>query len=383
MRGRRMKGHKNVAQVCTQSLSYWILLRLIPGPDQASHPEPGGRYTLKLALFIPVAQYILEQGVSIPVEVSRLLKRCVSLRLKASRQFAAASDPNDDSHRYFIDVLVKIRDLFEEFITKSTPSATFDASAKATGVPENLSNKFAALDVDDFEDDAEDVPDIQLPGVASSPETTSFEPEMSLGEAVNAVVIFLEDMERTREYIVALWRDYKLEKVDLITAAVTTNTALELMKKPHDDFVQRVMPVFNHDFQKMIWFTFIALRGHSTGNPDWDMPLYNEVDSRDLDLARVYDFLMIPFISTLNGFTDLIHDNSVPVCRAGHWGIYDPEANFGKMPFLERWEQYQILLADSFTDMYFLLGLGDSKRRMPQVSAGNRITSRRQCVLCR
>jgi len=225
-----------------------------------------------LALFVPVAQYILEQGVSIPVEVTRILRRRVSLRVKASRQFAAASDPNDDSHRYFIDVLVKIRDLFEQVITNSA-SPSSDPSPKANAVPETLSNKFAVLDVDDFEEDAEDIPDIQLPGVASSPETTSFEPEMSLGEAVNAVVIFLEDMERTRQYIVALWQDYKLEKVDLITAAVTTNTALELMKKPHDDFVSRVMPVFNHDFQKMIWFTFIALRGHSTGNPNWDMPL--------------------------------------------------------------------------------------------------------------
>jgi len=349
------------------------MLRLIAGPDRACHPEPDGRYTLKLALFVPVAQYILEQGVTIPVEVTRLLKSCVSLRLKASRQFAAASDTNDDSHRYFIDVLIKIRDLFEQAITKSIASPPSDASAeanavpsaKANAVPEPLSNKFAALAVDDFEEDAEDVPDIQLPGVASSPDTTSFEPEMSLGEAVNAVVIFLDDMERTREYIIALWRDYKLEKVDLITAAVTTNTALELMKKPHDDFVQRVMPVFNHDFQKMVWLTFIALRGLSTGNPNWDMPSYNEVNSRDIKLARVYDFLMIPFISTLNGFTDLIHDNTVPVCRAGHWGIYDPTANFGKMPFLERWEQYQILLAESFTDMYFLLGLGDPRQQLP------------------
>lgn len=75
---------------------------------------------------------------------------------------------------------------------------------------------------------------------------------------------------------------------------------------------------------------------------------------------------MIPFITTINGFTDLISDNSVPVCRAGYWGNYDPTASFDKMPFLERWEQYQILLAESFTDMYFLIGLGDPLRRMPQ-----------------
>jgi hypothetical protein len=92
------------------------------------------------------------------------------------------------------------------------------------------------------------------------------------------------------------------------------------------------------------------------------------VDGRDLEIARIYDLLMIPFITTLNAFTDIIVDNTVPVCRAGEWGHYDPSADFGRMPFLERWKQYQILLAESITDMYFLLGLGDRSHRFPSCS---------------
>lgn len=134
------------------------------------------------------------------MEVTRLPKRSLNLRIKSSRQYAAAQDPKNDSHQYFNDILTNIYALFELAAAESTPNLKSDTD------PEIITNKFAVLAVDDFEEDAEDVPDIQLPGVATSTEAASFEPEMSLGEAVNAVVIFLEDMERTREYVIALWR---------------------------------------------------------------------------------------------------------------------------------------------------------------------------------
>jgi len=224
--------------------------------QEATDPASTGRYTLKLSLYPEVAQFIVDQGVSVPVEVLRILKRCISLRLKVSRRFLATADPGNESHQYFIDILIKIRGLFDNVDHKSNSTD-----------PVHLSNHFSELSTDDLEEeeDAEDVPDIQLPGVASSTSRSTFEPEMSLAEAINAVMIFLGDMENTRVYIMDLWLDYKLGTVDLVTAAVTTNTALELLQRPHASLMQRVMPTFEHDFITMICAIFSAFRGRPPG----------------------------------------------------------------------------------------------------------------------
>ena len=290
---------------------------------------------------------------SIPTDVIKILKRCVTLRLKALRRFAAFADPKNETHRYFVNVLIKIGGLFEKTNrvsdTQSTP----------------LSNSFSALSVDETEDDAEDVPDIQLPPVPSSMPNVHFEPEMSVAEAVNAVIIFLEDLETTRVYVMELWKDYKNQALDLVTAAVTTNTALELLKKPHDDLMKRVMPVFNNDFQFMMWAVFVVLRGRTTGQPALDMPAFNLVDPADTNIGHIYDFLMTPFMQNLGGLAQLISDQTVPVYKPGYFGYYNPRADFSKFAFPARWQQYQILLAESFTDIYFLLSVGDPKSKLP------------------
>jgi hypothetical protein len=254
-------------------------------------PELAGRYTLKLSLYPEVAQFIVNQGAAVPVEVIRILKRCITLRLKASRQFVATSDPSNESHRFFIDILIKVRGVLDTVDPRVDPKD-----------PVRISNQFSELTVDDLEEEenAEDLPDIQLPGVASSTSRSTFEPEMSLAEAINAVLIFLGDMENTRLYIMDLWRDYKLGTVDLVTAAVTTNTALKLLERPHASLMQRVMPSFHHDFTTMICAIFSIFRGRKDGESA-GIPLFNQVDGKDLELGLIYDFLMLPFHAVPRG----------------------------------------------------------------------------------
>lgn len=290
-----------------------------------------------------VAQYIVDRGAIIPVEVIRILKRCINLRTKAARRFAATSD--NESHLYFIDILNQLRRLLEHC---NFPSNHTDS------IP--LTNQFSGLPARELEEDAEDIPDIQLPGVASSTSHTTFEPEMSLAEAINAIIIFLGDMEDTRLYIQALWQDYKSGSVDLVTAAVTTNTALELMKKPHDSLMQRVMPTFDNDFTVMICAIFSIFRERKAGESP-AIPLYHQVDDRDHELGLFYDFTMLPIIQSLTGLAKLINNDTIPVYN-GQWGLYDPDGPFDELSCRQRWQQYIILLAELFTDMFFLLGLG-------------------------
>jgi hypothetical protein len=214
--------------------------------------------------------------------------------------------------------------------------------------PITTHNKYSELLSDDSEDDAEDVPDIDLPRVSSSMPKSTFEPEMLEVEAVNAIVMFLGDMERVRLHIEALWKDYKTGKIDLITAAVTTNTAIELLQRPHDELMQRVMPQFNNNFGELLLFTFAQLRGYTTGQIDENMMNdLHRVDGRDVGLGRIHDFMMLPFVAIFDSISDFD-------CAAGHLnyssknGIYDPNTAFGQLSYPSKWQQYQILLMELF-----------------------------------
>jgi hypothetical protein len=319
-------------------------LILDPNQDTATPGSPG-RYTLKLSLYTETAQYIVDKGAIIPNEVIRILKRCISLRLKTSRQFAETSDPSNESHRYFVDILIDVRRSSERV-----------ATAYNNMDPITTHNQYSELSGDDSEDDAEDVPDIDLPRVSSSMPHSTFEPQMLRLEAAWAIVMFLGDMERVRRYIEALWKDYKAGDVDLITAAVTTNTAIDLLQKPHDELMQRVMPVFNNDFRELVLCTFALFRGWTTGQMDLNLVVYHLVDERDINLGRVYDHMMIPFIQGFGALACELDADRKPICISGANGNYDPNADFGQLPFRSRWQQYQILLVELFCDILYELG---------------------------
>ena len=220
--------------------------------------------------------------------------------------------------------------------------------------PIAVHNKYSELSSDDSEDDAEDTPDIDLPRVSSSIPNATFEPEMLRAEAIYAIVMFLGDMERVRLYIEALWKDYKLGDVDLITAAVTTNTAIDLLERPHDELTQRVMPRFDDDFWTMAFSTFALLQGYTTGQIDGNMMAHYLVDERDINMGRIYDYTMLPISQILFCLPD-IDSGKLPI-KSGVNGIYDPDTAFGQLPFRSRWQQYGILLPELFSDIVYGLG---------------------------
>ena len=166
--------------------------------------------------------------------------------------------------------------------------------------------------------------------------------------------MFLGDMERVRLYIEALWKDYKSGDVDLITAAVTTNTAIDLLQRPHDELMQRVMPLFDNHFFKMIVCTFALLQKHTTGQTDGDIVNHQLVDERDINMGRIYDYMMLPFIQIF-GYLREIDPRTMPTFTSGASGIYNPNADFGQLPCRSRWLQYQILLPELFCDIIHLL----------------------------
>lgn len=78
------------------------------GGQQAAQaiPDEGvsitGNYKLKFSQYIELARFVVENAVDIPVEVTRILKRCITLRGKALARFSITEDPANDQHRHFV-----------------------------------------------------------------------------------------------------------------------------------------------------------------------------------------------------------------------------------------------------------------------------------------
>ena len=49
-------------------------------------------------------------------------------------------------------------------------------------------------------------------------------------EAIFAAFCLFEDLRKLRNFVKQIWQDYKERKIDLISAAVTTNTAIDIAR---------------------------------------------------------------------------------------------------------------------------------------------------------
>lgn len=204
------------------------------------------------------------------------MSRCIDLRnrLPVLRGVLGldGGSQGDEGHRHFVTILDTVKDPLKPLITGSClstriakPQTYNDGWTTGTGQVQqhasesvSIANRFADFNVgaDDSggiadTDDMEEMPDIHLPppprDQASSGAFSSrdeFGVEMSKEEGAIRALAFLVDVHTVRDHLKTLWTDYRDGKVNLITAGITANTALELLKKGHDNLAEHIVPLF-------------------------------------------------------------------------------------------------------------------------------------------
>ncbi|WVQ98197.1 hypothetical protein IAU59_005319 [Kwoniella sp. CBS 9459] len=289
----------------------------------------------------------------------QLLDRCIYLRYSCLKRFLKRPDASTQGHAHFIRVLADVKNIFANHIA----SAKIPSSNRSAKVQDaSWTNMFAALDIQEDEYTAEDLPDIFVPEPSGrppdAPTRVTFAPEPDVEELVVRMLAFFEDMHDIRDEIIALWGGYKSGEIDLITASVTTNTALELLRSSHDDVVKTVLPAFDNDLPRLMAVIYNLLISvfSRPGSRAEGPPLFQLLDDSDWVKTAIYDHLLIPLHQILGGMSDLIQDGVVPIYKPGHCGNYDPTLKFYSLPFSKRWHQSLIIMSETFTD-YFLLNM--------------------------
>lgn len=330
-----------------------------------------GGYLLKIPHFVKLADYLVQQDVSIPIAVMQQLRRCIDLRVKRLNPLGNEHDVKRQGHAHFIDILQEVARIFTAHMSSRAADTNKKGKSWVSSNPFDALNSNRATD-DQHEEREEDVPDLALPepprppGSKINTKRAVYTPEIDLEEGLYRVLAFYTDVHEVRDYVKELWENYRDGKTDLISAAVTTNTALELLRKPHEDLVKNVLPLFQNGIPHLLLLLMGWLVGapqHMAQYPHLLAPRllaqYDEVDEHDEVLTSLKDFLLVHNYAIVGGVGDLFRDGMIPLHRPGWRGTFDPLFGRKKFSYRKDWQQCEVLLLESYTDHPMLLLVGD------------------------
>ncbi|WWD04021.1 hypothetical protein V865_002084 [Kwoniella europaea PYCC6329] len=326
-----------------------------PAPTSASTPIKG--YLIPTHLYQPIAEHLVACSVRIPVETMQLLDRCIKLRFSCLKRFLSIPSASNEGHAHFINVLTDVYNIFAEY---KNQESTEETKAYKSRSP---SNRFAELAVEEDED-VEDLADIFLPEPPRPPTVSPARircmPEPSREELLLRALAFFEDVHHIRDEIIGVWERYKSGKISLITAAVTTNAALELLRKSHEDVVKSILPKFENSLPSLLVILFNVLYSAITGTSGIRIPpLWDEVNESDIIATTIYEHLLIPISQEIHGVADLFEHGSIPVSKPGYFGQYDPSVDVRQASFSRRCHQSQILICETYLEYLPLIAFGD------------------------
>lgn len=197
------------------------------------------------------------------------------------------------------DVLLALQPRFAVSVGSSREDSKVTDDQKtakpASGRLADLENRFAALDVEESTEQLDD-------GASSftSPAQPVYEidPKSEANieeEKLFAMFCLFDDLARLRQYALDVWIDYLLGKTDLITTAVTTNTAFHLAIRTQDEILAAYPDC--GDYQAVLSTVLAVLAGKQSISDD-------EVEF-ELD-GNVVDWIYGPAHSLLDSFCDVL-----------------------------------------------------------------------------
>ncbi|TVY87900.1 hypothetical protein LAWI1_G008034 [Lachnellula willkommii] len=268
--------------------------------------------------------------VLVPVNIIRAGLRAVSARKRCAEYYKSQTPDNEaaksnHSHSYFISLMEQVmKALQPRFGTTNAESATKPADLRPTqDIFEYLENRFAVLDVEE-PSEQEDVGATTAVPKVSQPvyRLESFENGQDVEEEkLFAIFCLFDDLWRLREYVAELWLDYKNGELDLVTAAITTNTAFQLAIRNQKESLSAFPSLEESRSLRVV------LKGH-----------YREelADDAILKLGGIAEWSFAPVHRLLDKSCASIITGALPLAKQGLLRPYNPGADRTRMGTIQR-----------------------------------------------
>ena len=260
-----------------------------------------------------------------PRSVLTIAKRAIKLRKTVTSWFLGRGDiANNKRHAHFITALEPICENLEWKTTvPSKPDAKQPQSAPEAhdddADADRFLNKFAVLTVEE----PEDIPETKSAPAESKKivkvtvvEDDNEAADSYLGHLFFKTLCLLQDLENMRKFISITWSECRDRKIDLMNAAVVTDSALQLAQ----DMVKEVEADWlatrtsqKDDIQNLVYNLAVIRRGISAA-PSTEIGLpYNK------NMADVADWCYVPTRVLLDAFANVLQDNHQPVFKKTGW----------------------------------------------------------------
>ncbi|KAI0482607.1 hypothetical protein GGR56DRAFT_620767 [Xylariaceae sp. FL0804] len=312
------------------------------------------KHTIRIKEFVPLAEFVAgKSGLKVPFSMKTTLDRVIRVRTGFGQRLAELGAEIDDmaaeNHDYFVGVLEHVRQVLAPRF-EQPPAAVDAASHAGFTMPEQLANRFAGLEVHEPSDDFLNAPDIERPRTVAN-DTTLYEAEQgtSLQDLLCLLPILFDDVNRMRSRINWIWKYYRDANLDLVAAAIATNTAIDLVRSSMAD----VAPLFKQHggLSKVLTFFYLIqaqMNGSSldsfagtsfAGTLNIDYKNYDAADATYIMPCRI-----------VSQFTQIMPGKGIPLYKDGYFGTYDPRDNRSSKSGEEKDSENRALLMAFFTE---------------------------------
>lgn len=204
---------------------------------QASSSSPSNPdYIIAIKDFIPLAEFVAASKnpvVSVPLSFANTLNRVILTRSGFRARLSDSNDSQDVSadstHSYFVGVLEKVR---EVLAPRFSPVTRDEARPLSPPSPVGeVGGRFAGLSVEEPSKEFLSAPDIERPTPTKDDEATyAAEPQQDWFEVLFAYDLMMRDLSTIRAQIDWIWRTHRDDGLELVAAAIATNTACDLAR---------------------------------------------------------------------------------------------------------------------------------------------------------
>ncbi|CAG7566386.1 unnamed protein product [Fusarium equiseti] len=318
---------------------------------------PGRKYTIPIKDFIPLADYIIASTkplIKVPASFAETIDRVIympsTFGSKMIDHGVERDGDKDASHNHFVGVLESVRSILRPRMPAGTPALTSF---------EDLTNRFSSLNIHEPSQEFLDAPELVRPKKEQS-DDNDYEAELqkSFADAMMAYFVLLKDLNDIRSRIEWIWGNYQKGAFDPATAAVATNTAIDLAR----NLIEQVLSIFEEHggaikiaekyslmcvFHQGIPRDEALKEGPGTGNEK----MYEEADKTFLNAS----LLLRIFTADLD--PSAICVDSKQMMQEMFGGTYDPTSDRLKKDGHEKFKEDQMILGEVFLDTVTLTRL--------------------------
>lgn len=314
--------------------------------------------------FTNLARTIAESAVGVPSDIVDVTRRAIIARKRCASWFQKRAGGNHDrntKHSHFIDVLEETLALLgvsgeqnanAQGSNTGVPQRTESTSSSETGTPPgNLAIRFPSLEVEESL-----TTDNNLTRTGQKQPAKRYEVdeqfEDGTGDGIFASFCLFEDMARVRDFLQTTWAEYRLARIDLMAASVTTNTAFDLVRQACEDFMKLYPSLSgNMVLPQMMYDTACLMRSESPAMK------YHPQDPFNMAVADVAEWCLFPTVQLLEAFTRVIQPGNVPRYKKDHFGKVDTTKSRDSMSLRERYNQDRNILLGFLPDFVLLTEL--------------------------